>query len=99
MTLAVSIPGRGELRLEHVLLDVNGTVTNRGVLIDGVEQRLDRVRGLLEVRLVSADTRGGERQRPARRRCGLRFGRRRVRPAARSARPHGDTALVDAWHR
>ncbi len=57
MTLSVSIPGR-ELRLEHLLLDVNGTLTDRGVLIDGVDERLDRLRDVLDIRLVSADTFG-----------------------------------------
>jgi soluble P-type ATPase len=58
MTLSVSIPGRGDLRLEHLLLDVNGTLTNRGVLLEGVETRLVRVSHALDVRLVSADTFG-----------------------------------------
>ena len=58
MTVRVPIPGRDELRLEHLMLDVNGTLTNRGVLIDGVEERLDRLRGTLDIRLVSADTFG-----------------------------------------
>ncbi len=58
MTVRVPIPGRHELRLEHLMLDVNGTLTNRGVLIDGVEERLDRLRGTLDIRLVSADTFG-----------------------------------------
>ena len=44
MTLSVPIPGRAELGLDHLLLDVNGTLTNRGVLIDGVEDRLERLR-------------------------------------------------------
>lgn len=56
--MLVSIPGRAELRLEHLLLDVNGTLTNRGALIDGVEPLLARVRDVLEIRLVSADTFG-----------------------------------------
>ncbi len=58
MTLSITIPGRAELRLEHLLLDVNGTLTNRGVLIDGVSERLGRLRDTLETRLVSADTFG-----------------------------------------
>ena len=58
MTLSITIPGRSELRLEHLLLDVNGTLTNRGVLIDGVPDRLERLRDTLEIRLVSADTFG-----------------------------------------
>ena len=44
MTLPVSIPGRPDLRLEHLLLDVNGTLTNRGVLLDVVKGRLERLR-------------------------------------------------------
>jgi P-type E1-E2 ATPase len=58
MTLSISIPGRSELRLEHVIFDVNGTLTNRGDLIEGVEDRLGRLRGALEIHLVSADTFG-----------------------------------------
>ena len=58
MTLAIPIPGRDELRLEHLLLDVNGTLTSRGVLIDGVEPRIESLRELLDIQLVSADTFG-----------------------------------------
>jgi soluble P-type ATPase len=56
--LEVEIPGRGALRLEHLLLDVNGTLTNRGEPIDGVADRLARVAGHLAPRLLSADTFG-----------------------------------------
>lgn len=58
MTLSVSIPGLAELRLDHLLLDVNGTLTNRGALLDGVEARLGRLSDALDIRLVSADTFG-----------------------------------------
>jgi soluble P-type ATPase len=58
VTLSVSIPGRVELRLEHLMLDVNGTLTDRGALLDGVEERIDRLRDVLDIHLVSADTFG-----------------------------------------
>jgi len=58
MTLAVEIPGRPSLVLEHLLLDVNGTLTNRGELLDGVAERLARIGETLEVHLLSADTFG-----------------------------------------
>jgi soluble P-type ATPase len=58
VTVVVPIPGGDELRLDHLMLDVNGTLTNRGVLIDGVEEQLDRLRSDLDIRLVSADTFG-----------------------------------------
>jgi P-type E1-E2 ATPase len=58
VTLLISIPGRANLRLDYLLLDVNGTLTNRGELIRGVIARIRRLRDTLEVRLVSADTFG-----------------------------------------
>lgn len=58
MSLLLSIPGRDDLRLDHLILDVNGTLTNRGVLLDGVEERLGRLRDGLEIHLVSSDTFG-----------------------------------------
>jgi P-type E1-E2 ATPase len=58
VTLALRIPGRGELSLEHLLLDVNGTLSNRGMLMAGVHARVARLRRQLAVHLVSADTFG-----------------------------------------
>jgi P-type E1-E2 ATPase len=58
MSIAVELPGGPTLTLEHVLLDVNGTLTDRGTLVEGVADRLGRLRALVEVRLVSADTFG-----------------------------------------
>ena len=58
VTLLVQIPGLAVLRLEHLLVDVNGTLTNRGELLDGVEARLGRLSSRLGIRLVSADTFG-----------------------------------------
>jgi soluble P-type ATPase len=58
MALAVPIPGLDDLQLEHLLLDVNGTLTNRGELLDGVEARVAQLRQTLDVQLVSADTFG-----------------------------------------
>ncbi len=58
MTRELSIPGRPPLRLEHLLLDVNGTLSDRGRLIPGVRARIARLRRELQVHLVSADTFG-----------------------------------------
>ncbi len=56
VTLTIAIPGREELRLEHLFLDVNGTLTNRGVLLEGVDTRIAELRDRLAIHLVSADT-------------------------------------------
>ena len=53
--LHVRIPGADDLRVEALLLDVNGTLTDRGQLIPGVAERLDGLRGRLALHLLSAD--------------------------------------------
>ena len=56
--LEVTIPSRGLLRLEYLVLDVNGTIALDGQLLPGVRERLDRLGEALETWLVSADTHG-----------------------------------------
>jgi soluble P-type ATPase len=56
--LSFDIPGSGPLQLEYLVLDVNGTLTDRGILIEGAEELLRTLRDALEVRLLSADTFG-----------------------------------------
>lgn len=56
--LEITIPPRGLLRLDYLVLDVNGTIALDGELIPGVEERLAGLRQLLEIWLTSADTLG-----------------------------------------
>jgi P-type E1-E2 ATPase len=58
MTLSLQVPGRPSRELEYLLLDANGTLSRRGVLLDGVAERLAALRPLLQLRLLSADTFG-----------------------------------------
>jgi soluble P-type ATPase len=58
MVVNVDIPGREPLALEHLVLDINGTLTDRGTLIEGVRERLESIAGRLHVHLLSADTYG-----------------------------------------
>jgi P-type E1-E2 ATPase len=58
VTIRLEIPGRARLTLDYLLLDMNGTLTKHGALLDGVEERVRRLRDQLEVRLLSADTFG-----------------------------------------
>lgn len=57
MPLTFSIPGR-DLELEYVLFDLNGTLTDRGRLIEGVPERLERLGRSATIQLLSADTFG-----------------------------------------
>jgi P-type E1-E2 ATPase len=56
--LEVIIPGRGAFRLEHLVLDVNGTLALDGQLLPGVAERLMALRESLSLHLLSADTHG-----------------------------------------
>jgi hypothetical protein len=56
MSLVVAVPGRALVRLEHLLVDVNGTLSKRGNLVPGVIERMAAARQVLDVRLISADT-------------------------------------------
>jgi soluble P-type ATPase len=56
--LTVEIPGADPIRLEHLVLDINGTLTNRGELIDGVAERLETLARDLALHIVTADTLG-----------------------------------------
>jgi soluble P-type ATPase len=58
VAITVTLPDRVPLVLTHLIADVNGTLTDRGRLIDGVADRISRLRELLEVHLLTADTYG-----------------------------------------
>ncbi|MGE5072901.1 MAG: HAD family hydrolase [Anaerolineae bacterium] len=66
----LSIPGRPSVRLQHLVMDVNGTLAVDGVLIEGVAMRIHSLQDLLSVHLLTADTHG--RQEEIDRALGLR---------------------------
>ncbi|MBM3789316.1 MAG: HAD family hydrolase [Acidobacteria bacterium] len=56
--IEVEIAGRGTRRIEHLVLDVNGTIACDGELLDGVADLLAFLRERLQVHLITADTHG-----------------------------------------
>jgi len=54
----LDIPGWGTIELEHLVLDLNGTVALDGEVIPGVAERLAALAAYLAVHLVTADTHG-----------------------------------------
>jgi soluble P-type ATPase len=57
--MVYDIPGRSELTLNTLILDLNGTLTVAGVIPDGVKKRLDRVKSLgIAIVLFTGNTRG-----------------------------------------
>jgi P-type E1-E2 ATPase len=58
MTLLVPIPGGADLLLDHLVLDVNGTLSDRGEPIVAALKALDLLSAELELHVLSADTFG-----------------------------------------
>lgn len=58
MSLTIELPAADTIELTDLVLDVNGTLTDRGDLIDGVRPRLRRLSADCAIHLVSADTFG-----------------------------------------
>jgi len=56
--IAFAVPGFADFRLEHLVLDFNGTLAEDGVLVSGVQPVLAVLGEILMVHVVTADTFG-----------------------------------------
>jgi soluble P-type ATPase len=56
--IEIDIPGYKTLRLQHLVLDVNGTIAKDGQLLEGVAELLNKLHTKLDLHLVTADTHG-----------------------------------------
>jgi len=56
--IELDVPGRGILRLQHLVSDVNGTLAVDGRLIDGAARGLLALSDRLTLHLLTADTHG-----------------------------------------
>ncbi len=56
--IELNIPGRGQVQIDHLVSDVNGTLALDGRLTDGVVKVLTSLIDRLEIHLLTADTHG-----------------------------------------
>jgi soluble P-type ATPase len=56
--IPLDIPGRDKLILKNIVLDFNGTVALDGVLLPGVQKKLNSISENLDVYIITADTFG-----------------------------------------
>ncbi len=57
--IEIDIPGYRRIRLEHLVLDYNGTIAEDGKLIAGVSDIIRRLSSAVEIHILTADTFGG----------------------------------------
>jgi P-type E1-E2 ATPase len=60
--IELNIPGRGIIKLDYLVCDVNGTLALDGKLLDGVAHALHKLQDRLTVHLVTADTHGRQNE-------------------------------------
>ena len=56
--IELTIPGRGVLRIDYLVCDVNGTLTVDGKLSEGVAHAITKLHDRLIIHLLTADTSG-----------------------------------------
>jgi P-type E1-E2 ATPase len=56
--ISVSIPGWGDLDIEYLVVDYNGTCAFDGKLKEGVKELLDKISRYIKVFVITADTYG-----------------------------------------
>jgi P-type E1-E2 ATPase len=56
--IKLAIPGCGNYEIEHLVMDVNGTLAVDGQLMDGVAEKVASLRSELTIHLLTADTHG-----------------------------------------
>lgn len=56
--LDLTLPGRGPLKLEHIVFDVNGTLAKDGVLLDRLVRPITALKNTFTLHLLTADTYG-----------------------------------------
>lgn len=56
--IELTIPGRGQVQLDHLVSDVNGTLALDGRLMEGVAAALTTLADRLSIHLLTADTHG-----------------------------------------
>ena len=54
--ISVSIPGWGDLDIEYLVIDYNGTCATDGKLKEGVKEMLEKVSRYIKVFVITADT-------------------------------------------
>jgi P-type E1-E2 ATPase len=54
--ISIDIPGWGNLEVEYVLFDLNGTLTEDGKILPGVKERIQAISEWVKVYILTADT-------------------------------------------
>jgi len=57
-----NVPGHGDIQIEHLVLDYNGTLATDGHLLPDVSSFLLKISKLLSIHIITADTHGSVKE-------------------------------------
>jgi soluble P-type ATPase len=60
--LVIEIPGYGLLELEHFVTDFSGTLSEDGIILPGVREKLNELARQLKIHVITSDTFGRARE-------------------------------------
>jgi soluble P-type ATPase len=60
--LTIEIPGYGTLELEHFMTDFSGTLSEDGIILPGVREKLNELSHQLKIHVLTSDTFGRARE-------------------------------------
>jgi soluble P-type ATPase len=56
--IEIQIPGFGEVKLSHLVCDYSGTLSVDGIMLEALEEKLNRLSKLVDIHVITADTHG-----------------------------------------
>lgn len=56
--IPITIPGRGNYTIAHLVLDLNGTLALDGFLLPGIAEQITQLASLLTIHILTSDTHG-----------------------------------------
>jgi soluble P-type ATPase len=56
--IAIEIPGWGNLDIENVVFDLNGTLAKDGKILPGVQEKINSLSAKVKIYILTADTQG-----------------------------------------
>jgi len=88
--LTLEIKNLGRIDIQNLVLDMNGTITCDGKLIDGIYERIQSLKKLLDIYIISADTFGTAKK------IAEQLGVKRIQLNASSRESKQKAAFVDS---
>ncbi|MEG0371042.1 MAG: ATPase P [Clostridium sp.] len=60
--MLINIPGRGEINIEYIIFDYNGTIAVNGSIKEDIKEKLSKINNIVNTIVLTADTYGSAKR-------------------------------------